>query len=113
MAGDADVVWIYGGSRLATRENMPLLTRCRGIIRSGSGVDHINMDAASENGIVVVNVPHAHHDAVSDHTIALMFAVGQHIVSQSASASPAGLVAATCCRPGRCAVRPSASSVLG
>ena len=90
MAGDADVVWIYGGSRLASRENLPLLPRCRGIIRSGSGVDRIDVDAASEAGIVVVNVPHAHHDAVSDHTIALMFAVGRRIVSQDAAMRSVG-----------------------
>lgn len=90
MAGDADVVWIYGGSRLATRENLPLLPRCRGIIRSGSGVDRIDVEAATEAGIVVVNVPHAHHDAVSDHTIALIFAVGRRIVSQDAAMRVAG-----------------------
>lgn len=82
MASDADVVWIYGGCQLASRENMPLLTQCRGVIRSGSGVDRIDVEAATEHGIVVVNTPHAHHDAVSDHTIALLFAVGRRIASQ-------------------------------
>jgi D-3-phosphoglycerate dehydrogenase len=82
MASNADVVWIYGGCQLASRENMPLLTQCRGVIRSGSGVDRIDVEAATEHGIVVVNTPHAHHDAVSDHTIALMFAVGRRIASQ-------------------------------
>ncbi len=82
MAGDADMVWIYGGCQLASRENMPLLTKCRGVIRSGSGVDRIDVEAATEHGIVVVNTPHAHHDAVSDHAIALMFAVGRRIALQ-------------------------------
>ena len=55
-----------------------------------SGGDRIDVEAASEAGIVVVNVPHAHHDAVSDHTIALMFAVGRRIDSQDAAMRATG-----------------------
>lgn len=82
MAEDTDLLWIYGGSQLANAENLPLLPNCRGVIRSGSGTDRIDHDAATKLGMVVINTPHAHHDAVSDHTIALIFAVGRQIVAQ-------------------------------
>ena len=82
MAQDTDILWIYGGSRLANAENLSLLSQCKAVIRSGSGVDRIDVDKATELGIVVINTPHAHHDAVSDHTIALIFAVGRRIVAQ-------------------------------
>ncbi len=82
VAADVDVLWIYGGSRLARGNNLDLLSRCGAIIRSGSGVDVIDVDAATERGMLVCNTPLAHNGPVSDHTIALMFAVGRRIVAQ-------------------------------
>lgn len=82
IAEDTDILWIYGGNQLANAENLPLLKNCRAAIRSGSGTDRIDADKATELGMLVVNTPHAHHDAVSDHAIALMFAVGRQIVVQ-------------------------------
>jgi D-3-phosphoglycerate dehydrogenase len=82
VASDADVLWIYGGSRLARGNNLDLLTRCGAIIRSGSGVDVIDVDAATARGMLVCNTPLAHNGPVSDHTIALIFAVGRRIVAQ-------------------------------
>lgn len=81
IAADCNMLWIYGGSQLASAENLPRLNDCIGVIRSGSGVDRIDVDKATELGMVVVNTPHAHDDAVSDHAIALMFAVGRRMVS--------------------------------
>jgi D-3-phosphoglycerate dehydrogenase / 2-oxoglutarate reductase len=80
VAGDANVLWIYGGSRLARGENLDLLPNCGAIIRSGSGVDVIDVDAATARGMLVCNTPLAHNGPVSDHTIALIFAVGRQIV---------------------------------
>jgi D-3-phosphoglycerate dehydrogenase len=82
VAGDADVLWIYGGNRLARGTNLDLLPRCGAVIRSGSGVDVIDVDAATERGMLVCNTPLAHNGPVSDHTIALIFAVGRRIVAQ-------------------------------
>jgi D-3-phosphoglycerate dehydrogenase len=82
LAGDADLVWVYSTSRLARGDNLRLLGRCRAALRSGSGVDQIDVETATELGIVVVNIPHAHHDAVSDHTIGLIFAVGRRLAAQ-------------------------------
>ena len=84
IAADCNMLWIYGGSQLASAENLPRLDECIGVIRSGSGVDRIDVDTATELGMVVVNTPHAHDDAVSDHAIALMFAVGRRIVPADA-----------------------------
>ena len=85
LAKDVDVLWIYGLNPLANKENLGQLSRCIGVIRSGSGVDQIDVKAATDLGMIVVNTPHAHHDAVSDHTIALIFAIGRAIVIQDKS----------------------------
>ena len=45
---------------------------CQVIARYGIGVDNINVETATEQGIIVTNVPTYCVDEVSDHTIALM-----------------------------------------
>src|SRR5579859_5798493 len=81
QAGDADVIWIWG-SHVITAESLALLPQCVAIIRTGSGTDHIPVEAATQRGIVVANTPEAHNDAVSDHAIGLMFAVMRQIASR-------------------------------
>ena len=36
-AADAELVWVFGGSSIVSRENMPVLCACRYILRSGTG----------------------------------------------------------------------------
>ena len=81
-AGDADVVWIFGGSHIVTAENVADLRRCGALIRTGSGTDNIPIEAATAHGIIVANTPEAFNDGVSDHTIALLLAVVRQIALQ-------------------------------
>ncbi|MGC9530391.1 MAG: C-terminal binding protein [Candidatus Bipolaricaulaceae bacterium] len=48
------------------------LRRCRALGRFGIGVDNIDVRAATQAGIPVINVPSYCEDEVSDHTIALL-----------------------------------------
>lgn len=50
------------------------LERCRIIARYGIGVDNVDLDAASEHGIVVTNVPDYCVEEVAVHALALMLA---------------------------------------
>jgi D-3-phosphoglycerate dehydrogenase len=45
----------------------------------GTGVDHIDVKAATEKGIVVTNTPAVNSDAVADMTFALMLAIARRI----------------------------------
>lgn len=85
-AGDADVVWVFGSSRFLhgqmSPEELAILTRCGAIIRTGSGTDNVPVAAATRLGIVVANTPDALNDAVSDHTIGLLFSVIRQIAVQ-------------------------------
>jgi D-3-phosphoglycerate dehydrogenase len=72
VAADADVVWVLGGRRLLTRENLQVLKRCGAIVRVGSGTDNIDVPAATEMGIIVANTPYVLSDGVADHTVALL-----------------------------------------
>jgi D-3-phosphoglycerate dehydrogenase / 2-oxoglutarate reductase len=61
--------------------NLAAMERCWAIVRTGSGTDNVPVDEATRRGIVVANTPAAFSDAVSDHAIALMFAVVRRIVA--------------------------------
>jgi D-3-phosphoglycerate dehydrogenase len=47
--------------------------------RAGVGVDNIDVDAATERGILVVNAPDGNSIAAAEHTIAVMLALVRHI----------------------------------
>ena len=47
--------------------------------RAGIGVDNIDVPAATERGIVVMNTPHGNAITAAEHTIAMMFALARQI----------------------------------
>src|SRR5690606_26454918 len=53
--------------------------------RAGGGVDNIDVDAATERGIVVVNAPAAITIATAEHTLGMMLALARHIPRAHAS----------------------------
>ncbi len=55
------------------------LNNCRAIGRFGIGVDNIDIDAATEAGIVVTYVPDYCVDEVSDHAMALLVSLARKI----------------------------------
>ena len=81
-AGDADVVWVCGGSLIVTAESLVDLPRCGALIRTGSGTDNIPVEAATARGIIVANTPEAYSDGVSDHAIGLLLGVARQIAIQ-------------------------------
>ena len=55
-------------------------SRCMVVSRYGVGVDNIDVDAATELGMVVAYVPDYCVDEVSDHTLALLLALNRKLV---------------------------------
>ncbi|MDP2920208.1 MAG: phosphoglycerate dehydrogenase [Dehalococcoidia bacterium] len=53
--------------------------------RAGVGIDNINVDAATQRGIVVVNAPTGNTISAAEHTIAMMLALARHIPQANAS----------------------------
>ncbi|ALN87109.1 phosphoglycerate dehydrogenase [Lysobacter capsici] len=51
----------------------------RVIGRAGAGVDTIDVDAATERGIAVMNAPDGNTLAAAEHAISLLFALARHI----------------------------------
>jgi D-3-phosphoglycerate dehydrogenase len=57
------------------------LRQCRVISRYGIGVDMIDLEAATERGILVCNVPDFCIDEVSTHTLAFVLALNRHLLA--------------------------------
>jgi D-3-phosphoglycerate dehydrogenase len=56
------------------------LTRCQVIARYGTGVDIVDVDAATRHGILVTNVPNDWcENEVADHAMALLLAVARQL----------------------------------
>lgn len=55
-----------------TRRVIESLKRCKVIARYGIGVDNIDVEAATEHGIIVANLPDYCVDEVSTHAVALI-----------------------------------------
>jgi len=77
-ARDADVV-LTGGAKM-TRRVMEGLPKCRAIVRYGVGYDTVDVDAATDNGILLVNIPDFCWEEVSNHAIVLLIACAKKLV---------------------------------
>ncbi len=53
--------------------------------RAGVGVDNIDVNAATERGIIVVNAPEGNTISAAEHTIAMMMAMSRNIPQANAS----------------------------
>ena len=53
--------------------------------RAGVGVDNIDLEAATQKGIIVVNSPDGNTMAASEHTIALMLAMARNVAPAATS----------------------------
>ena len=53
--------------------------------RAGVGVDNIDLDSATQKGIIVVNSPDGNTMAAAEHTVALMLAMARNIAPAATS----------------------------
>jgi D-3-phosphoglycerate dehydrogenase len=62
-----------------TREFLQELPQLKGIVRLGIGVDSVDLQAATDLGIVVANVPEFCQQEVAEHALGLLFCVARKI----------------------------------
>src|SRR5690625_2951639 len=62
-----------------TREVIEKGHNLKVIGRAGVGVDNIDLDAATENGIVVVNAPDGNTNSAAEHTMAMIMSLARNI----------------------------------
>ena len=75
-ASDADAIIVTWGIPI-TRDVIQRMPKCQIIGVASVGVDMVDVDAATEAGIVVTNVPDIFIDEVADHTIMLLLAMAR------------------------------------
>ena len=68
-----------------TREILAAAKKLKIVGRAGVGVDNIDIDAATRQGIMVVNSPTGNIIAAAEHTIAMLLALARHIPAASSS----------------------------
>jgi D-3-phosphoglycerate dehydrogenase len=78
QAGDAEV--LINQYVPITGAVLDALPRCRLVVRYGVGVDNVDVEAATERGVWVANVPDYGRDEVADHTLALALSVLRGVV---------------------------------
>lgn len=75
---DVDALLVRSQTQV-TREVIEAGSKLKIIGRAGVGVDNIDLDAATENGIIVVNAPDGNTNSAAEHTIAMMTALARKI----------------------------------
>jgi D-3-phosphoglycerate dehydrogenase len=77
-AGDADALIV--SATPVTRRVMSALDRLQVVVRTGVGYDVIDVPAATELGVIVVNIPDLWIREVANHALALLLAWNRRIV---------------------------------
>ena len=68
-----------------TRELLAAGRRLKVVGRAGIGVDNVDVKAATELGILVVNAPTANMLSATEHTFALLLSLARHVPAADAS----------------------------
>lgn len=78
IIGTFDALLVRSQTKV-TRRIMEAGVHLKVIGRAGVGVDNIDLDAATSQGIIVVNAPDGNTVTTCEHTFAMMMAVARHI----------------------------------
>lgn len=78
IIGDYDCLIIRSGTNV-TKKVIDAATKLRVIGRAGVGVDNIDVPAATQRGILVMNTPSANILSAAEHTCALLLSLARNI----------------------------------
>lgn len=82
--GGYDAILIRSATQL-TPELIERAERLKVIGRAGTGVDNVDIPAATRRGIIVANAPESNSVAAAEHTLALMLALCRNVPQAQAS----------------------------
>ncbi len=81
--GDYDAIVVRSATKV-TADLIEKATRLQVVGRAGTGVDNVDVDAATRRGIVVVNAPESNSLSAAEHTVALILAQARNIAQAHA-----------------------------
>ena len=76
--GEFDAILIRSGTKL-TGDLIERAERLKVIGRAGTGVDNVDVEAATKRGIIVVNAPESNSVAAAEHTLAMALALSRNL----------------------------------
>ncbi|WP_094226512.1 phosphoglycerate dehydrogenase [Methanolobus psychrotolerans] len=79
-----DALVIRSGTQV-TRKVIEAADRMKIIGRAGVGIDNVDVEAATEKGIIVVNAPEGNMLSAAEHTIAMMMALARNVAQANES----------------------------
>jgi len=79
IIGDYDALIVRSTTKV-TRDVIEAARKLKVIGRAGVGIDNIDVEAATERGIYVINSPDAVTIAAAEHTMALLLALARRVV---------------------------------
>ena len=82
--GEADALVVRSAVQV-DRSVLAKAAKLRVIGRAGVGIDNVDLDAATQAGVLVMNTPGGNAISVAEHTLALMLAMARHIPQANAS----------------------------
>ncbi len=84
IIGDYDALMIRSGTQV-TSSVIEAAEKLRIIGRAGVGVDNVDVPAATQRGVLVVNSPGGNTIAAAEHALALLLALSRHVPQAHAS----------------------------
>ncbi|MEP0520091.1 MAG: phosphoglycerate dehydrogenase [Hyphomicrobiales bacterium] len=84
IIGDYDGLAIRSATK-ATEKIIAAASNLKVIGRAGIGVDNVDIPAATQKGIIVMNTPFGNSITTAEHAIAMMFAVARQLPEANAS----------------------------
>jgi D-3-phosphoglycerate dehydrogenase / 2-oxoglutarate reductase len=84
LIGDYDALLVRSETQV-TAAIIAAAKKLQVIARAGVGVDNIDVGAATQRGIIVVNSPTGNIAAAAEHTVALLMALARHVPKATAS----------------------------
>ena len=81
---DVDGLVIRSGTKV-TADVLDAAKQLKVVGRAGIGVDNIDVAAATQKGVVVVNTPEGNNVTTAEHAIALLVALARHVPQATAS----------------------------
>tara|TARA_B100000700_G_scaffold330992_1_gene460602 strand:+ start:1445 stop:3031 length:1587 start_codon:yes stop_codon:yes gene_type:complete len=89
IIGDYDALMIRSGTQV-TAEIIEAGKKLKIIGRAGVGVDNVNVEIATQKGVLVVNSPGGNTIAAAEHALALLLSLSRHVAQAHASTVSGG-----------------------
>ena len=83
IIGEYDGLMIRSGTQV-TAKVIAAASRLKIIGRAGVGVDNVDVPAATQRGVLVVNSPEGNTIAAAEHALAMMLSLSRHVPQANA-----------------------------